>query len=812
MATPSALDENGPMLRFDRAGVDVARRIVELDGVAQHLEPQAFDLLVYLLTHRDRVVSKPELLDEVWGDQFVSESSLTTRIKEVRRAVGDDGARQAIVRNFRGRGYRLVAEVADDDSRSVDPPTPEPVITALLGRDAEIAEVADLLDRSVVVTLTGPGGVGKTALALQVATYVERRHRGGTAVARLASVVEPAGVMDVLRRAAGLSEAETGDEHVITALADLDVLLVIDNCEHVIDEVARLVDAIAAVHGRARVLATSRERLGIRSEQVRPVLPLEPAVAAELLVERARSLQPGWSADPASVDRLVELVDRLPLAIEMAAARLPTTGVDELLELLDTRLDLLRSSDRTADDRHSTLRALIEWSQNLLRPEASRLLADLSVFAGPVSAADVAAVTAVDAAELVTGPLADLVDRSLVVADTTHQPTRYHLLETIKACVADSRDPAVDEEHARHVVEAVVAADLGLRTPDESVAVDRIESLIPEIRAAHRWARSNDVASAATITAALLHYAHERQWTEPVAWNRELVEAVGEAGDHVGPAAASLAADASNRGAYDEARTLAQLAVDDDSPTVAAFAHDTLANVGLYTGDLESALEHAAAILDAAQVAGDPTTWTIGVLNEVLAHLYAGQVAMARERLDGRVAPGALSPTCRAWLAYATGELSAAAGDTAAAVAAFDEAIEVADTVRNHFVVSVATVSGLATRSQRGDTAEALAAFGPVLAHYRRVRSLTHAVTALRNLICLLVRDGQDEPAMVLLGALSRPEVKATYGAESELLAEARHTVEQRNPESSVSSWIDQGRPHDEIQALDYAIERLGAY
>ncbi|MEL6983197.1 MAG: hypothetical protein AAFO29_12300, partial [Actinomycetota bacterium] len=504
-------------------------------------------------------------------------------------------------------------------------------------------------------------------------------------------------------------------------------------------------------------------------------------------------------------------------------------GQRQPIDQLDETLDLLRSPDRTAERRHSTLPAVIEWSQNLLRPDAGQLLSDLSVFAGPVTAADIAAVVGVEAAELVVGPLADLVDHSLVVADTAHQPTRYHLLETIKACVADGRNPAVDQRHARHVTEAVQAADRGLRTPDEPTALVRLETLIPEIRAAHRWARNNATDLAAAITVALLHYAHERQWTEPVGWNRQLLESLDGAGAEAGAgagaddgddnqrdlaaaaaaAAASLAADASNRGAYDEAEVLARRAVDGGDPMVAAFAHDTLANIGLYTGDLELARSHAVATLYISLAAGDPTMWTVGVLNEVLALLYSGRVDQARQRFDEHVAPAPLSPTCRAWLAYANGELLAVEGDAVGAIAALDQAIELAGSVRNHFVVSVATVSSLATRSQQGDTEEALAAFGPVLAHYRRVWSLTHGVTALRNLIGLLVRAERDEPAMVLLGALSNPEVKSTYGAESELVTDARRTVEHRNPASTVTAWIDRGRAQDATWALDYAVELL---
>ena len=188
----------------------------------------------------------------------------------------------------------------------------------------------------------------------------------------------------------------------------------------------------------------------------------------------------------------------------------------------------------------------------------------------------------------------------------------------------------------------------------------------------------------------------------------------------------------------------------------------------------------------------------------------AGLDEQARAQLDGLVPPAPLSPTCAAWLAYADGEVLAAEGRATEAVASFDRVIDVATPVGNQFVISVATVSALAIRSQRGDIDEALAAFGPVLSHYRRVRSHSHGVTALRHLVGLLVRSEQDEPALVLLGALANPDVKSTYGAESELLAEAERTARQRNSPDAVAAWTAKGRSHDIVWALDYAIDLLG--
>ena len=787
------------MLQFGRTGVDVARRIVEYDGEPQHLEPQAFDLLAYLVTNRDRVISKAELLDEVWGDQFVSESALTTRIKEVRRAVGDDGSRQTVVRNYRGRGYRFVAAGLEGP----------PVVTSLLGRNAEIADVADLVSSSPVVTLTGPGGVGKSSLALAVARHVVDRHRDGTTVIRLASVSEPSDVVHVLRETTGLTDAGPTEADLIAALSELDALLVVDNCEHVIDEAARLIDAISARAGSVRVLATSRERLGIKAEQVRPLRPLDSEAARALLVERVRSLQPGWSADEASLDRLVDLVDRLPLAIEMAAARLPATGVDELVDLLTGRLDLLRLSDRTAEDRHSTLVGLIEWSEQLLDPAARRLLAELSVFAGPVGAADIARVVGADVAELVVGPLADLVEHSLVVADTTHQPTRYHLLETVRACVAARRDPAIDERHARHVADEVRVADRVLRTPEELQAVDRIESLTAEIRAAHAWARSHDPALAADLTTSLLHYAHERSWAEPVDWSRQLLDLIDDDPVLSAPPAALVAAEASKRGDFEVAAALALQAATSDDPIVAASALDTLASVGIYVGDLEPARRHSATLVRLGEQRADPVMWMLGVLVETMLPLYAGDVEEARARLDAAAAPAPLSVTAGAWLAYAEGEICAAEGRFAEAVANFDKSIELATQVRAHFVKGVARVSALAPMAQAGDPDDAMRTFAPVLADYRRNRSLTHAVTALRNLVALLVRCERDEPAAVLLGALATADIKSTWGAESELLLEAERTIRDRHPESEVAAWKASGANRDVIWALDFAIDLL---
>jgi predicted ATPase/DNA-binding winged helix-turn-helix (wHTH) protein len=799
------------MVRFGRCSVDVARRSVELDGEARHLEPQAFDLLAYLLENRDRVIAKSELLDAVWGDQFVSESALTTRIKEIRQALGDDGTRQTIIRNFRGRGYRFVAEI---DDRPDGPRSPAEPPTQLVGRDRDIDESSAMLRTSRLVTIVGPGGVGKTALANELARRAGGRHTDGVAVVRLAEVSDPASVTHLLRRDTSLFETGPGDDDLMAALAALDALVIVDNCEHVLDEISRIVSGVLSRDGNVTFLATSRERLGVAGEQIWPLAPLDGGAARLLLLERARRVQPGFDwhdGDESDVERILEALDRLPLGIEMAAARLPTFGVGELAQVLTSRLDLLRSADRRAVERHRTIDALIGWSEGLLSDDERALLATMSVFAGAVPVVDIAAVAGADATELATGPLAGLVDKSLVVADITQRPTRYRLLHTVRACASHRRPPSVDAVHARYITDVAATADRLLRTPGEASAAARLDALVAEIRTAHAWARVNDHGLAGELTAALLWYAHERQWTEPASWARALSPDLDTHGDAALAVAASLAADASNRGDYDEAEGLAARAVASSDPRIAGSALETLSDVGLYTGDLGSARRHARALLDLGTSLGDRALQTFGVVGEVLAAVYDGRPADGQAVLDRHDTATGLGPTCAAWIAYVAGEVLSALGRHGESIERFETATRLATSVGSHFVASVAEVSSLAASSRTGDIAAALVAFRPRLVTYRQMRSDSHAITTIRNLIEALVRAGRYQPAMELLGAVSKPDLKSTYGAESERLDEARATAIEQVGSELVESWTARGAVRDLSWALDHAIDTLDA-
>ena len=807
---PRELGHNVGMLRFGPCSVDVLQRRVDRDGEERHLEPQAFDLLAYLLAHRDRVVSKEELLDEVWGDQFVSESALTTRIKEIRQALGDNGTRQEIVRNFRGRGYRFVAAIDEaSETRLVQRRSS----AHLVGRENDIAEIDAALRVSRLVTLVGPGGVGKTTLAHELASRSQDRFVDGVAIVRLAEVDDPASVIHLLRRDTDLVDAGSDDHALASALAARNALVLLDNCEHVLDEVSRIVADVLSQAGDVTFLATSRERLGVAGEQVWPVAPLDDEAARHLLLDRARQVQPGfaWNEnDESEVDRILLAIDRLPLGIEMAAARLPTIGVSELADVLTNRLDLLRSTDRHAAERHRTIDALIGWSESLLTDDERALLATLSVFAGSAPVADIAAIARADPAELVTGPLADLVDKSLVVADVSQTPTCYRLLETVRAFASQRRPPGIDAAHARHITDIATTSDRRLRTPDEPAAAARLDALAAEIRAAHAWARTNDHAIAAELTAALLWYAHERQWSEPALWARALASELGRGDDDVALAvAASLAADASNQGDYGEAERLASRAATSSDPRITGSALETLSDVGLYTGDLRGARLHAHALLDLGTSLGDRALQTFGIIGDVLASVYGGRPADGQAVLERHDTTAGLGPTCAAWIAYAEGEQLSAFGRHDEAIERFTAAIQLASSVGSRFVASVAEVSSLAASARSGDVTAALVAFRPRLVEYRKMRSDSHGITMLRNLIEALAHAKRHQPAMELFGVLSRPEMKSTYGAESVRLDAARSIAVDEEGADMVDSWTAFGAGHDLSWALGHAIDVL---
>ena len=333
--------------------------------------------------------------------------------------------------------------------RSDEPTTQLPVPpTPFLGRESELADVLALLARedARLVTLTGPGGTGKTRLALEAASRAVERFPDGAYWVALAPLRDPALLAATVAQALGVVEQpdRTVTESIVAALADRRTLLVVDNCEHLLDAAADLVGNLLDACPNLLVTSSSRERLGLRSERVFPVPPMTGIDAEALFVERARALEPAFVPDE-HVPPICAALDDLPLAVELAAARVRSLSTAAIRERLAERLPLLISRDRDRDERQRTLEATIAWSYDLLNPEEQRLLRALSVFAGGCT---------LEAAESVAGAdldlLESLLDKSLLRHRTDEDgEDRYWMLETIREYAAARLDEAGEGEIAR---------------------------------------------------------------------------------------------------------------------------------------------------------------------------------------------------------------------------------------------------------------------------------------------------------------------------------------------------------------------------
>ena len=767
-----------------------------------------------------------------------------TRLRgRLREELGVDPS--AALEELHGRILRHDVSMRRDGGRRKPPTTRGDRSAApaggLVGRDTDVRAVADLLGRHRVVTLTGPGGVGKTRLAEQVLHHATSRVTADVEVVacELAGVRDGEAVGDAMVTALGVQP--TGDrtiEHALTAaLGERRVLLLVDNCEHVLADAAGLVSAIVRHCPHVVVLATSRERLHLPEEHVRQVTPLEvpettddpDAVAATpagaLFVLRARAAERGFelTADSASaVAELCRRLDGMPLAIELAAARVRSMTPADLVARLDRRFSLLAGGPRHEAGRHRTLQAVVAWSHDLLEPDQAELFRRLSVFVGPfelVAAENVCAGWGLDAGE-VAGVLGDLVDRSLVNVEHLGDQIRYRLLDTLREFAAQrlvewEHTDALRKAHAGYHV--ALAEQLGprMRGPGERDSAARIRAANDDLRSAHGWlVRTGDRGGALRLPAALDAYVFFRLHDEITTWARRAVSMPG-AEEHPARAAALAAAaqGATNRDecarAHEDAMT-ALAHTHPDSP-VALSALWAAGTAAFYVGDLDRMLPIADQLGVLAERLDEPFHGAFAGVLRVLAHGYRDDRAAAEAALAAleAAAESAGSPTMHAFAHYCRGEVHRETRPDVA-IPAFERAVALARDVDNALIEGVSLVSLASLQSRSGDTGEALRLFRDVVAHWRRLGDHTHQLTTLRNLVELLARIGSDEAAAELFAAVTSADTPS-FGTEAQRLDDAWADVQQRLAPASLDEAVKRGRAHSPTAMADVALSHLDA-
>jgi predicted ATPase len=692
--------------------------------------------------------------------------------------------------------------------------------TSFIGREREISGVIEALGKSRVVTLTGVGGVGKTRLALQVAAELARRYQGGAWLVELAPIGDAGATAHAIAATLGIGPqpGKTIAESLIEGLGGRQILLVLDNCEHLIDAVADLGERIVRACAGVTVLATSREALRIEGEQSWPVPSLDfregalsPAV--RLFDERARCVVPSFelAADVEAVGEICRRLDGIPLAIELAAARVRSMSPAQIRAKLDERFRLLTGGSRRALERHQTLRHAVQWSYDLLDERERALLRRVAVFAGGFTMEAAEAVSTgidVDSADLVD-LLDSLVRKSLLTTERSGPEVRYGLLETIRQFSEEQLAAAGESEalRARHAEFFARQSDAMFeiwRSPRQSIAHEWVDREIDNLRAAFRWATDRGSApTAVTIAANVGDLARFRLRHEAAHWAAEIAE-VARAIRH--PRLSVLLTWASSNawglGHYDEAKRFGEEAValrDDPGFYPFVWAFTDLATVALHEGDVDRAvaLVRTGAAHDADR--HDRLCFASIAFALALAGRREEAAAAADDAMPAVRAAGA--PFSMVILLTAKG-IALSRSDPTAAQAAFDEALQLSHRSGNRLLnaMILSNVAGLQARA--GEPKVALQILLRALDDSHGSMDRGFLANVLAALVVIFERLGRMEPAPTLYGAVMRE-----FGTLAALweLPEACARVRQALGDSEFQRLAGEGAAMPFFEVIRYA-------
>jgi len=654
----------------------------------------------------------------------------------------------------------------------VSPGNLRPQTTTLIGRESEVTELEAAVRKHRLVTLTGVGGVGKTRLALEVAARLADEFPDGVWFFELAAVTDPGAVPDAVSAVLGIIQqpGKSMSESVAAALEGRVRLLVFDNCAHVLDAAAGLVEAILAHSATVKILATSREGLRVADEQLWPVPSLDvgagiDSAAVSLFIERAQAVSPGFSVanadEAAAVVEICRRLDGIPLAIELAASRMASMTVSEVRDRVDHRFRLLVGSRRGLE-RHQTLRHAVAWSYDLLDDTEKALLDRCSVFAGGFDLESACAVMGSDDDFATLDLLDALVRKSLLVADRSAGRTRFSMLETIRQfaeeqLVARGEASEIRAAHSRYFAGREADIMALWDSPRQREAYDWFTLELANLRTAFRWAADQgDLDVAATLATYVGLLGFRVQTYEPIAWAEELIEPARVA-DH--PRLAALYVIASlcyttgrieAAGRYSDAGQIV-LGRSREAPPYGT--ESVLGFSYLAIGQPERLAE-----LCRAQLARRRNTHVYIRAWLVAALLVAGSGGEAMDSADGLI-EAAEATSNPAWLAWALGAYGVAFrdADPVGALNALGRGLVIAQDSGNRLVESALAPFLARLEAGHGDTVSAFDHLTLTIRNYHNSGDTTTIRAPLAVLAALFDRLGRYQPAATIAGFALSP-------------------------------------------------------
>ena len=706
---------------------------------------------------------------------------------------------------------------------------PRPV-SSFFGREDDLRQAADLLGRARLVTLWGPGGVGKTRLALELAAEVGSRYPDGVHVCDLAVVERPAYVTRAVATGLGLREkAFRGLEpQLLDHLAHRHALLVLDNCEHVLAGVAPLAERIVRRTGAVDVLATSRERLAVDGEHLWEVRPLavsgNRSPAVDLFLDRARATNPAF--DPAAADLeivgdICSQLDGLPLAIELAAARVRGLSLDELRQILDQRFQILTAGPGK-QVRHRSLSAMLDWSYAQLAPVEQTVFDRVAVFCGPFDREAARAVASGDGItpDEVTTAALRLLDCALLAEQPGPGPRRYALLDTMRRYGIEHLEDnngltAARERHAQWAIALAERVERGLNGAAEAEWASELRRYLDELRAAHSWLVGRDAEASVRLAAALRPYALWRGTSEVFRWAEvAAAAAAGTGAPRLAEAVLATSTGAWQRGDLDAAIAATNVFIDATSPFDTAATRASLearADVAILVGDLGLATTLFTEGYALACDEGDllQAVWDLGSASLSIA--YGGDIPRASEVAAEVLATAERcgSPSARAFARFVVGEILGA-DEPHAAEPHLLEAIELAESADSRFVVGLAEVALAACKVRQQDVATALAYCEAAITEWHRAGAWTPLWVTLRTVIDLLATVEAYRDATLLYGAFGSTHAGVPpFGADAAMMRDAGERLRSALGDDTFAGYAQEGSTLNDDDVIALALDAL---